>query len=29
MQEILDALNPFKRPRADTSEAAAAAAEQA
>ena len=29
MQEILDALNPFKRPRADTSEAEAAAAEQA
>ena len=28
MQEILDALNPFKKPRADTSEAEAAAAEQ-
>lgn len=29
MQDILDQLNPFKRPRADTSEAEAAAAEQA
>jgi len=29
MQDILDALNPFKKPRADTSEAEAAAAEQA
>ena len=29
MQDFLDALNPFKRPRADTSEAEAAAAEQA
>ena len=28
MQDILDQLNPFKRPRADTSEAEAAAAEQ-
>ena len=29
MQDILDALNPFKKPKADTSEAEAAAAEQA
>ena len=28
MQDILDALNPFKKPKADTSEAEAAAAEQ-